>query len=196
MAERSDLALELELVAGDMNLVEMVESKTPGDARLAMCIQCGTCGGSCPSGPDMDHTPRQIFAMLRAGFRNDVLKSNAPWYCVSCYLCTVRCPQEIPITDIMYHLKHQAIGRGLYTTDAVDFSQTFVGLVENYGRAFEFGLATRHSLRHRPLSVPGMAPLGLGMLTKGRMDLTPHHIEGVDQLRAILQRAKQLEAVQ
>jgi hypothetical protein len=38
--------------------------------------------------------------------------------------------------------------------------------------------------------------MGLGMLTKGRMDLTPHRIDGMDQLRAILQRAKHLEAVQ
>lgn len=197
MAERSDLALEIELVAEDMSLVEMVESKTPGDARLLMCIQCGTCGGSCPSGPDMDHTPRQLFAMLRAGLKSDVLKSNTPWYCVSCYLCTVRCPQEIRITDLMYTLKRMSVEAGLYEdSTAPDLSETFVDYVERYGRSFEFGLATRHNLRHRPLSIPGMAPMGLGMLTKGRMDLTPHRIEGMDQLRAILRRAEQLEAVQ
>ncbi|MBK6710249.1 MAG: 4Fe-4S dicluster domain-containing protein [Chloroflexi bacterium] len=50
-----------------------------------MCIQCGTCGGSCPSGQDMDHTPRQLFAMIRADMRDEVLRSNTPWYCVSCY---------------------------------------------------------------------------------------------------------------
>lgn len=194
MAERSDF---IELVAEDVNLVEMVENKTPGDARLVMCIQCGTCGGSCPSGPDMDHTPRQIFAMLRAGLKSDVLKSNTPWYCVSCYLCTVRCPQEIRITDLMYTLKRMSVEAGLFEdTTAPDLSETFVDYVERYGRSFEFGLATRHNLRHRPLSMPGMAPMGLGMLTKGRMDLTPHRIDGMDQLRAILQRAKHLEAVQ
>jgi heterodisulfide reductase subunit C/quinone-modifying oxidoreductase subunit QmoC len=194
LAERSDF---IELVAEDVNLVEMVENKTPGDARLVMCIQCGTCGGSCPSGPDMDHTPRQIFAMLRAGLKSDVLKSNTPWYCVSCYLCTVRCPQEIRITDLMYTLKRMSVEAGLFEdTTAPDLSETFVDYVERYGRSFEFGLATRHNLRHRPLSMPGMAPMGLGMLTKGRMDLTPHRIDGMDQLRAILQRAKHLEAVQ
>ena len=72
------MALEFELVSEDMSLVEMVESNTPGDARLLMCIQCGTCGGSCPSGPDMDHTPRQIFAMLRAGLKNETLQKQYP----------------------------------------------------------------------------------------------------------------------
>ncbi len=82
-----------------------VIAATPGGESLLTCIQCGTCGGSCPSGADMDHTPRQLFAMINAGLRQDVLHSNTPWYCVSCYYCTVRCPKEIPITELMYTLK-------------------------------------------------------------------------------------------
>ncbi len=167
---------------------------TPGISRLEMCIQCGTCGGSCPSAGDMDHTPRQLFAMIRADMRDAVLRSNTPWHCVSCYYCTVRCPQEVHITDVMYALKSMAIQAKLYH-DAVgpDFSQTFIDYVENYGRSFEFGLATRHNLRHHPLNIPSMIPMGLGMLTRGRMDLTPQRIEGLEQLQAILARAKQLE---
>ncbi len=66
-------------------------------------------------------------------------------------------------------------------------------MVENYGRSFEFGLATRHYLKHFPLRLPGMAPMGLGMLTRKRMDITPHRIDGIEQLKAILDRAKDLE---
>ena len=129
-------------------LEEIIES-TPGDSRLGMCIQCGTCGGSCPSAADMDHTPRQIFAMIRADLREQVLHSNTPWYCVSCYYCTVRCPQEVHITDVMYTLKSTAIREKLYDdSTAPDFSQTFIGYVENYGRGFELGLSTRHNLKH------------------------------------------------
>jgi heterodisulfide reductase subunit C len=167
---------------------------TPGDSRLEMCIQCGTCGGSCPSAADMDHTPRQLFAMIRADLREQVLHSNTPWHCVSCYYCTVRCPQEVHITDVMYTLKSMAIREKCYDdSTAPDFSQTFIGYIENYGRSFEFGLATRHNLRHRPLQLPSMVPFGLGMLTKGRMDLTPQRIENIEQLQAILTRAVELE---
>jgi heterodisulfide reductase subunit C len=171
-----------------------VEKATPGISRLEMCIQCGTCGGSCPSGPDMDHTPRQLLAMIRAGLREAVLISNTPWYCVSCYFCTVRCPQEIHITDIMYTLKSLAVRERLYEEKAAaDLSQSFVGHVESYGRSFEFGLATRHYLRHHPLDLPKRAQMGLGMFARGRIDLTPHRIEAIGQLRAILERAKELE---
>ena len=144
----------------------------------------------------MDHTPRQIFAMIRADMREAVLRSNTAWYCVSCYYCTVRCPQEVHITDVMYAIKSMAIRAKLYQ-DATGpgLSQTFIDYIEGYGRSFELGLATRHTLRHRPLTLPSMIPMGLGMLARGRMDLTPHRIEGVAQLQAILARAKELEEV-
>lgn len=178
-----------------LSFLDRVAKATPGPTRLDMCIQCGTCGGSCPSGPDMDHTPRQLFAMIRADMEKEVLASNTPWYCVSCYYCMVRCPQEVHITDIMYTLKSMAVEAGLYEdTTGSDLSQTFVSMVENYGRSFEFGLATRQYLRHQPLKVLGRAQMGLGMLSKGRLDLTPHRIENIDQLRAILDKANQMEA--
>lgn len=167
---------------------------TPGDPHLNACLQCGTCGGSCPSGPDMDHTPRQLFAMINAGLRSQVLRSNTPWYCVSCYYCVARCPQDVHITDLMYTLKRMAIAEGHYqessAADAPDFSATFIDYVENYGRSFELGLATRFHLRHHPLGAIKMAAMGLELFRKGRMNLTPPRIQGIDQLKAILDAAR------
>ncbi len=181
----------------DPNLLHEVAERTVGDSRLEMCIQCGTCGGSCPSAAAMDHTPRLLFAMLRAGMREEVLKSNTFWVCVSCYHCVVRCPQEVHITDVMYTLKSMAIEARLFQdATAADFSQTFVGMVEEFGRSFELGLATQHYLKHFPLRLPGMAPMGMGMLSRKRMALVPKRIKNVRQLKAILKRAKELEVEQ
>lgn len=178
----------------DLTLLHEVSIATAGVSRLEMCIQCGTCGGSCPSAADMDHTPRMLFAMLRAGMRNDVLRSNTPWVCVSCYHCVVRCPQNVHIADVMYTLKGMAIKAKQYSdSTAPDFSQSFVDMVESFGRSFELGLATRHYLTHYPLRLPGMAGMGLGMLTKKRMNLVPKRIKGMEQLTAILEKAKTLE---
>lgn len=181
----------------NLRFLEEVSAATAGVARLEMCIQCGTCGGSCPVSADMDHTPRLLFAMVRAGMRDEVLKSNTPWMCVSCYHCVVRCPQDVHITDVMYTLKSMAIRAKLYRdSTAPDFSQTFVDMVENFGRSYEFGLATRHYLRHFPLRLPSMAPMGMGMLSKKRMSITPKRIDGIEQLKSILERAKQLEVTE
>jgi heterodisulfide reductase subunit C len=145
----------------------------------------------------MDYSPRRIFAMVEANMKDKVLRSNTPWYCVSCYYCTERCPQEIPITDFMYTLKRMAIAEGLYQqSDAPDWSKTFIGMVEQFGRSFELGLATRYHLTHRPLGKIGLGTFALDMLRRDRLALTPNSIKNISQLRAILTRAKELGGAQ
>ena len=91
----------------------------PGGDKIKDCIQCGTCSGSCPVSWAMEETPRQIFAMIRAGMRDQVLDSLTIWTCASCYQCADRCPQEIKITDIMYMLKRMAIREDRQAQQAV-----------------------------------------------------------------------------
>lgn len=143
----------------------------------------------------MDHTPRRLFALIRAGELEEVLQSNTPWYCVSCYFCMVRCPQEIHITDIMYGLKTLSVQRGFtHHNTATDLSRTFAGFIENYGKSFDLGIAANHYLRHPPKDLMETAKIGSGLLFKSRLRLTPNKIKGVPQLKKILKRAKQLEA--
>lgn len=178
-----------------LSLYQRVIDVTPGGKALITCLQCGTCGGSCPSADDMDATPRKLFAMLMAGMDDDVLGSNAPWYCVSCYYCTIRCPQEIPITDIMYTLKQEAITAGKYSKDShADWSNSFLGYVEQYGRSFELGLATRYHLTHHPLSMFGKGIMGFSMMRRGRLSFSPERIRQMPQLKAILDEAKRIAA--
>jgi heterodisulfide reductase subunit C len=180
---------------GPLFFLHQVDAATPGHSNIDLCIQCGTCGGSCPSSSDMDYTPRHIMAMIRADMREQVLRSNTAWYCVSCYFCTVRCPQDVHVTDIMYTLKRLAVRDRAYSdATAADFSRTFISWVENYGRAFELGLMSMHALRHNLGGMISLAPMGLGMVSKRRMDFTPKGIKDIDGLKAILAKAKELEA--
>lgn len=175
--------------------LEELMSATPGESHLDACIQCGTCGGSCPSASAMDYTPRDIFAMVRAGMREEVLSSNTPWMCVSCYFCTVRCPQDILITDLMYTLKNMSMEANMYNPVAADFSKTFIWMVENFGRSFEVGLAGIHNIRHFATRMPKITPMAIGFFTKKGMSITPpKRIQGMKQLKDILKRAKELEA--
>jgi len=177
----------------DKVFLDEVIEETPGGEQVVHCLQCGSCGGSCPNGPDMDYTPRALFALINAGQRDRVLKSNTMWCCVSCYSCTSRCPQNIPVTDIMYALKRISLREGLAKgTDAPALARTFTGLLGKYGRSFEFGLASRYYLFNKPLSMLRMGPLGLSMFTRGRMSLVPTKIRQLDQLHNIIQKAKQL----
>jgi heterodisulfide reductase subunit C len=177
---------------GSAFLAEVIEN-TPGGERIVHCLQCGSCGGSCPNGADMQHTPRAVIAMINANQRKEVLSTNTPWCCVSCYFCTSRCPQEIPITDIMYALKRLAIREGMaHGTDAPALAKTFTGLLDKYGRSFEVGIALKYLLLKKPFSLLRMGPMGMGMMARGRMSVFPTKIKNIDQLQAIIQKARQL----
>ncbi len=88
--------------------------KVPGCEKLDSCIQCGTCSGVCPLSIYMDMTPRRVMNLVRYGFKKEVMASNTIWLCSSCYACTVECPREIKVTDIMYALKQMAIRERAY----------------------------------------------------------------------------------
>jgi heterodisulfide reductase subunit C len=176
-----------------LTFLNEVVADAPGAEQVVHCMQCGSCGGSCPNGPDMDYTPRTLIALINAGQRDRVLSSNTMWCCVSCYACTTRCPQNIPITEIMYALKRLSLREGLAkTTDAPALARTFTGLLDRYGRSFELGLASRFYLFNKPLAMLRMGPLGLSMFTRGRMSLVPTKIRQLDQLQAIIKKAREL----
>src|SRR3972149_7655616 len=76
-------------------------SLLPGGDRIAACLQCGMCSGSCPLGDAMELNPREMIAAPRAGRVDALYRSDSIWLCVSCYNCSYRCPSNIPITDLL-----------------------------------------------------------------------------------------------
>ena len=95
------------------NFLKEVEANVEEGEWVKMCMQCGVCSGSCPLGPHWDHPPQELFMMIRAGKRDEVLESSSMWMCTSCYNCIVRCPRELPITHIMHGLAHYATRLGI-----------------------------------------------------------------------------------
>ena len=71
-------------------------------------------------------------------------------------------------------------------------ARTFTGFVENFGRSFEFGLASRYYLLNKPLSMFKLVPMGMGLFTRGRLHLLPNRIRQMDQLRAIIKKAREI----
>ncbi|OQY75788.1 MAG: heterodisulfide reductase, partial [Rhodocyclaceae bacterium UTPRO2] len=69
-----------------------VEKNVEEGHWVRMCMQCGVCAGSCPLGNAWAHPPQELFMMIRAGKREEVLSSDSMWMCTSCYNCIVRCP--------------------------------------------------------------------------------------------------------
>ena len=57
---------------------------------------------------------------------------------------------------------------------------------------YEVGIATLYLARHKPTSVLKMGPMGLSMFAKGRLAILPTKIRQVDQLQAIVQKAREI----
>jgi quinone-modifying oxidoreductase subunit QmoC len=156
----------------------------PGCEQLESCIQCGTCSGLCPLSIYMDSTPRQIMELTRSDFKNEVLRSTTIWLCASCYACTVECPKQIRITDIMYELKQRAIQEGVYPKrfPIPVLAQEFYKMSHRQGRVTENYLATILFLKTNILAAIGQWKLGLNLLIRGRFPLWPEKIKRKDEL--------------
>ena len=157
------------------------------EEQILKCIQCGSCFASCPLNDYMDHSPRKLFALLLDRDEQDVLTSNTPWFCVSCYQCMVRCPKEIPITNIMYQLKQLSIQHQSVPSSVkiLDMYRAFEKAVFKRGRMTESWMMTEYG-KHHPQDVLSRLPLALRLLKRNRLDLLPNATKGKKTMRFFL----------
>jgi len=80
--------------------------------RFKMCIQCGKCVGSCPSGRRTAWRIRKIFEETRLGLRERVFSNDDLWNCTTCYTCQERCPRGVHTTDIVRIIRNFAVKQG------------------------------------------------------------------------------------
>ncbi|MEW6033380.1 MAG: 4Fe-4S dicluster domain-containing protein [Chloroflexota bacterium] len=176
-------------------------SEVPGGESIRLCIQCGTCSASCPNVDKMDHTPRELIAMARAGLRREVLSSNAMWLCLSCYMCSVRCPKGIKQTELMHVLECLAVREHLSSprTRTPAMYQSFSDFVYSIGSVPEVGFLTWfYTLtRANPVRALQMVPMAISLMKHGRMSVKARRLkpEAESQLKAILDRADTLGGI-
>jgi heterodisulfide reductase subunit C len=168
----------------------------PGGEDVLKCIQCGTCSGSCPNAAVMDHTPRKLIQMVKAGMRNEVLSSNSMWMCLSCYTCTVRCPRDIKITDLMHSLECLAVRHRMTSgrTHTPAMYRSFSDYVYTLGNVPEFGFMAWFYMLTNPLRATRMTPLLWKLIKHRRIAVKARRLtlQGERQLRAILDKAETL----
>lgn len=180
-----------------------VEANVEEGQWVKMCMQCGVCSGSCPLGPHWDHPPQEIFMMIRAGKRDDVLQSSSMWMCTSCYNCIVRCPRELPITHIMHGLAHYAHRLGIAPKNQPTrkFAQRFWDNLVKKGRVNELKLGLNlyfmNGFAEGIKTSLKMQKVGLGMLKTKRMApleiIGGHGCKDSKGLQAILKKAREIE---
>ena len=146
----------------------------------------------------MDLTPRQVIAMFRAGAIEDLLESRTIWVCASCYQCTMRCPADIRITELLYAFKRMAIDRGIFPPKfpVHEFALKFADSVNRHGRNHEVGLILRYFLRTDPLGLIRRRRVGFALWRRGRLPIRPHKIKGLASFQKIIARAEEFDLPQ
>jgi heterodisulfide reductase subunit C len=90
----------------------------PGGQNIRKCFACGTCAAGCPvTSIDEQYNCRKIIRQVVFGMREEVLSSPLIWFCLMCYRCYARCPQQVNFTDVMKALRYLAIKRGYASPD-------------------------------------------------------------------------------
>ncbi|MDD5508921.1 MAG: 4Fe-4S dicluster domain-containing protein [Bacteroidales bacterium] len=171
----------------DKNFGETIAREAHGE-KLFGCIQCGNCSAACPLSVWMDYTPRKVIAMVRAGFKQEVLSNRTVWLCASCYQCTVECPKGIKITDVMYALKREAIENKVYPKNfpVPILARTFFNEVKRTGRINEIFLLTIYYLRYNIFKMLGYASLGMKLFMKRRLSLFEKGMSDKKEFKAML----------
>lgn len=88
-------------------------ANTPRGKGILLCIQCGRCSSGCPVARlTSEHNPRRLMEMIILGFKKEVLPTQLPWYCLSCFTCLDRCPQGGDVGEVMFALRNLAVRQG------------------------------------------------------------------------------------
>jgi heterodisulfide reductase subunit C len=165
----------------------------PGGEKIGECIQCGVCSGSCTTGEWWEYSPRKIIAMIRAGMKEEVLSSAYAFNCVTCYLCTVRCPRDIQPAALMHAVTALAERDGYKPKTPT--IKLFRSLRQSMGRGriWEFGMALRFYFNSNFLEGISVLPVALALISRGLMPILPPKKVGSEQVKAILNKVHSIQ---
>jgi len=185
------------------NFLKEVEHCVEEGDWVKMCMQCGVCAGSCPLGSAWAHPPQEIFMMIRAGKREEVLTSDSMWMCTSCYNCIVRCPRQLPITHIMHGLANYAHRLGLAPKNQPTqvLGTLFWNSAIKNGRVnemkFSLSLYFKDGFVQGIKNALAMKDIGLGLMKAKRLNpfeiFGGHGCKDAKGIHAMLKKAREIE---
>jgi heterodisulfide reductase subunit C len=168
----------------DRSLALEIMERTGED--INRCYHCGSCANGCPFVQALDYTPNQVLRLVQFGLRPQVLGCSTIWVCVGCNTCSSQCPMAIDMGAVMDTLRHLAVEEGVAVAepDILGFHQEMLRSLKRYGRAHKLGIMWRYKLRTR--SFLKDMDVGLKMLVKRKLELTPSRVRNLKEILPII----------
>lgn len=153
------------------SLAEAVRSLTGVDPLL--CYQCRKCTTGCPVADQADLSPHQVMRAIQLGQVDKALESRMTWLCVSCQICSSRCPQSIDVASVMDGLKVLGLRAGLKPSvpEVEVFNQAGLISIKYLGRMYELAVIAGYNVGTRQLFKD--VGMGLGLIKSGNLRLLP-----------------------
>jgi heterodisulfide reductase subunit C len=151
------------------------------------CLQCRSCSSGCPFSDFMDYMPNGVMRLVQLGLKEEALCCNTIWICVGCHTCTIQCPMAIDIAAVMDALRERALAEraDVLEPDILAFHREVLNSIERYGRTHKLEIMLRYKLKKFDL----LSDLNVGvrMLAKRKLDLTPSRVEGLSEVKRLFQ---------
>ncbi|MCP3942948.1 MAG: heterodisulfide reductase subunit C [Desulfobacteraceae bacterium] len=176
----------IELKKGHGDLARDIQKLT--GINFNGCLHCRTCSNACPFVDGMDYLPNVLLRLVQMGMEKQALESSTIWVCVGCNTCCSFCPMAIDIPMVMDALREKALAQGVKIgePDILNFHNEVLKTVKKYGRTHKLEIMMRYKLKkHDFLSDVGV---GLKMLKKRKLDLTPSKIKDKKALGKIFKK--------
>ncbi len=146
------------------------------EPKIYNCYQCGKCTSSCPLSDVFEYKPNQIIRLIQSGNIDAIVNSNSIFLCLSCSICSNRCPQDIHIATTINFIRNEAWKSKRFKIKSIArFYREFLRIVGITGRIFEPGLLLRLNLLNGRFF--NDMDLVLGILKKRKIRLLPEFVK-------------------
>ncbi|MBW2179282.1 MAG: 4Fe-4S dicluster domain-containing protein [Deltaproteobacteria bacterium] len=171
----------------DKKFLRAIRQKAGAD--FSRCFQCKTCSAGCPFSEIMDPFPNVVMRFVQLGLMKEALECSTIWICVSCNTCSIQCPQAIDIPGVMDALRQMAISKKAHIAepDIVHFHNEVLHSIKKYGRTHKLEIMMKYKLKRDWF---GDLDVGLKMLAKRKLDLTPSKIKKAGVMKKLFKKYK------
>ncbi len=157
------------------------------DPNIYNCYQCGKCTASCPMVDAFEYKPNQIIRLVMLDKIDKILDSNSVYLCLSCEICSSRCPQDVHIASIMNFIRNESWKIDEFKIKNISrFYKIFLRIISRFGRVYEPGLIAGLNILSGKFF--NDADIAMKLRGKRKIKLLPEIIKGRKQVAGVIKK--------